>query len=73
MTDSTSKPLNIIRMKRLAEKIGLGESTIFRKIAAGEFPKPFPIGQGRAVGWRESDVDEWIESKATAANQPRRR
>jgi prophage regulatory protein len=73
MTDPTSKPLNIIRMKRLAEKIGLGESTIFRKIAAGEFPKPFPIGQGRAVGWRESDVDEWIERQATGTAAARRR
>ena len=37
--------------------------TIWRKVNSGEFPEPIDIGHGRKA-WRESDIVDWLESKA---------
>jgi prophage regulatory protein len=58
--------MNIIRMKKLVEKVGLGKSTIYRKIQEGSFPKPFTIGDSKATGWLESDIDAWIQQHIAA-------
>ncbi|EHK7541748.1 AlpA family transcriptional regulator [Vibrio cholerae] len=52
----------IIRMPELSKKIGCARSTIYAFISRGEFPKPIPLGM-RTVGWKESEVDEWIEQR----------
>ncbi|EOX3337795.1 TPA: helix-turn-helix transcriptional regulator [Vibrio cholerae] len=52
----------IIRMPELSKKIGCARSTIYAFILRGEFPKPIPLGM-RTVGWKESEVDEWIEQR----------
>ena len=52
----------ILRLPDVLDLTGLARSTIYAKIAAGQFPKPFKLGQ-RAVGWLEADVDSWIETK----------
>jgi prophage regulatory protein len=43
--------------------VGLGESTIYRMIAEGRFPKPFEIVPKRNA-WIESDIDDWIAERA---------
>jgi len=40
---------------------GFSAPTIYRKIAAGEFPHPMKIG--RASRWSENDVQNWIEAQ----------
>lgn len=52
--------MRIIRIQDVIKTTGLGRSTLYKKIAAGEFPKPIPLGE-RAVGWIEEEVLEWIE------------
>ena len=37
------------------------ESTLWRKVKAGTFPKPVPLSK-RRVGWREKDVLEWDDN-----------
>lgn len=65
-TDSAPSP-KIIRMRQLVLRIGLGRSTIYERINKKSprydtsFPRPVKIGGG-AVGWIESEVDEWIKS-----------
>lgn len=55
----------IIRMRQLVLRIGLGRSTIYDRINKNSprydttFPKPIKIGVS-AVGWIESEVDDWI-------------
>lgn len=51
----------LLRIDQVQEKTALGRSTIYRRIAAGAFPKPRFLGRG-AVRWRESAIDRWIES-----------
>jgi len=45
-------------------RIGLSRSTIYEKLAAGDFPIPVSLG-GRAIGWHESEIADWV------ANLPR--
>jgi prophage regulatory protein len=54
----------IIRLPEVIRFTGLSRTNIYRRIAAGTFPAPVALGP-RAVGWRESDVIEWIESLST--------
>ena len=58
--------MNILRRKRVEMKAGLGRSTIYEQMAAGTFPKSIKIGP-RAVGWLESEIDDWIQSRIQAS------
>lgn len=51
----------ILRMKQLLEKIPFSASHIYGLIKEDKFPKPFQlIPNGRAKGWHESVIDQWI-------------
>ena len=56
----------ILRLKDLISHTGLSRSAIYDRMDkkslryAADFPKSFPLG-GRAVGWRKSEVDTWLE------------
>ena len=59
--------IQVLRMKGIAEKTGLSESLIHDLVARNIFPKPFPLAPGgRAVGWIESDIDEYILNQKTS-------
>jgi prophage regulatory protein len=36
-------------------------------MARGDFPRPVRLGK-RAVGWRESDLQDWLASREQAAS-----
>jgi len=57
--------MKIIRVKQLVAKIGVSASTVWRMERAGTFPKRRKLSPG-AVGWLESEVDEWLESREAA-------
>ena len=57
----TVTPL-LVRMPTVMRLTGLGRSTIYRMVAARKFPSPVRLG-ARAVAWRQSDLDEWSESR----------
>ena len=44
---------------------GLSRSTIYLRIAQRTFPKPVSLG-GRAVGWIEAEVQEWLRQRIDA-------
>lgn len=56
----------IIRQKRLAEITGLSRSTIYNLISSGSFPKQISLGK-RAVGWLATEVDQWLQERASAS------
>jgi prophage regulatory protein len=65
--DVTTSKTRILRMRDLAEKVGLRPSTVYELVAKGRFPAPFKIVQGgRAAGWLESEIDNWLNSRASA-------
>lgn len=58
----------ILRLKEVKTRTGLGRSTIYLRIAQGSFPKSIALGE-RAVGWLESDLDEWINERIRQSRQ----
>ncbi|KXJ61610.1 MAG: hypothetical protein AXW14_08680 [Alteromonas sp. Nap_26] len=61
----------ILRLPEVKAKTGFGRSTIYAPIyiprgANGKFPRSIRIG-ARAVGWLESDIDQWIETRRIGA------
>lgn len=58
----------IIRLPQVKQRTGLSRSTIYALIKAGQFKAPIALG-ARAVGWLESDVSEFIETRVKASRQ----
>ena len=52
----------ILRLPSVKERTGLSRSTIYLRIAKGEFPASISLG-GRAVGWLEEDINNWLEEQ----------
>lgn len=50
--------ITILRVEDVTKKTGLPRSSIY---AEKTFPKPIKLGIGRAVGWIEAEVEEWLE------------
>lgn len=59
-----SKVQRVLRRPEVENRTGLSRSSIYKFMAEGNFPKPFKLAP-RAVGWRESDIDNWIKSRTT--------
>ncbi len=55
----------ILRLRAVCEVTGLSRSTVYRLVSDGGFPKPVRLGP-QSVGWRVSEVDEWLESRPVA-------
>ena len=55
----------ILRRPDVEAVTGLSRSTIYKWMNEGSFPKPVKLGP-RAVGWREADINDWLETRDTA-------
>jgi len=70
----------ILRMKRLQERLGVGRSTVYDWMNPrsprynATFPLPIKLSGGcrGAIGWIESDICGWIDSKIADAAAFRR-
>jgi prophage regulatory protein len=56
----------ILRLHSVVSATGLGRSTIYDLMARGEFPRPVKL-TGKAVGWPESAIADWLASRAPTA------
>jgi prophage regulatory protein len=63
----TSFPIKrILRSKHVVGRVKLSRSEVYELVKRDRFPKPFKLVQGeRASGWLESEIDEWIDSRAS--------
>lgn len=52
----------ILRRPDVQRITGLARSTIYEMVARGEFPLPVRLTR-RAVGWRHSDIIEWLDAR----------
>ena len=52
----------ILRLPTVKARTGLSRTTIYSQISEGIFPKQILLGQ-RSVGWLESDIEDWIQSR----------
>lgn len=62
--------MRLIRLKEVLDKTGLSKATLYRLIAADEFPVSIQISS-RAVGWEESQVDEFLMKKVSLSHLKR--
>ena len=61
---------SILRLPAVKARTGLSRSTIYLRVSGSDFPKPVSLG-GRAVGWVESEIDEWIGRQIEASRAGR--
>lgn len=59
---------NILRLPAVKSRTGLSRSTIYLRITKGTFPTPISLGD-RAVGWLESEINDWITSHIKASGK----
>tara|TARA_R100001143_G_C3360729_1_gene135375 strand:- start:3683 stop:3904 length:222 start_codon:yes stop_codon:yes gene_type:complete len=58
----------ILRLPDVKSRTGLSRSTIYLRVNEGSFPKPISLG-GRAVGWIESEVQDWVNKQIEQSRQ----
>lgn len=56
----------ILRLPTVKTRTGLSRSTIYLRVAEGNFPAPVSLG-GRAVGWIEAEVNDWLDRQIAAS------
>lgn len=56
----------ILRLREVKEMTGLSRSTIYLEISKGKFPRQVKLTGARSVGWHESAIIQWIESRRLA-------
>lgn len=60
MAEQIQSALSILRRRQVEKRIGLTRSPLYARIKAGTFPKPVQLGNGRAVGWIEAEIEAWL-------------
>ena len=59
-TELESKP--ILRQRDVCTLLGISRACLWTWRRAGVFPEPLKLGP-RLLGWRASDVRNWIDSR----------
>ncbi len=55
--------MRVLRKKEVANRVGYSAMHIWRMEREGRFPRRLQLGPN-AVGWLESEVDDWISARA---------
>jgi len=55
-------PERILRRHEVEARTGLPRSSLYRLIAAGDFPKQRRLSPA-TVGWLDSEISDWIDSR----------
>jgi len=61
-------PRKILRLPIVLDRTGLSRSTVYQRVTEGRFPRPVSLG-ARAVGWIETEVEEWIARQIDASRE----
>jgi prophage regulatory protein len=65
---NSPKTDRILRLPMVRDRTGLSRSTIYDLIARDLFPRPVKLGP-RAVGWRESTIEVWLEERTALSEK----
>lgn len=57
----------VFRRAEVEAITGLARSTLYAQMHAGRFPLPVKL-TSRAVGWMQSDLEDWLAKRPVAAN-----
>ena len=62
--------VQVIRHKAVCQKLQVSSAKLFDMVARGQLFKAFAlVPGGRAVGWLEEDIDQWILERKAAFKQ----
>lgn len=53
-------PQAVLRLPTVKARVGLSRSSIYARVKEGSFPPPVNLG-ARAVGWLESEINDWLD------------
>lgn len=54
----------LLRFREVEHLVCLSRSAVYRRMQAGEFPRPVRIGP-KAVRWRTEDIEAWLAANPT--------
>lgn len=57
----------ILRLAEVRQRTGLGRSTIYRLVEAGDFPQQIRLSR-HSVGWLQDEIERWIEQRVRERN-----
>ena len=60
--------LQISKLPEVENITALSRSSIYRLVAADEFPKPIKLSS-RSSGWIKSEIEEWLEERIKASRK----
>ena len=52
----------ILRWPDVHDRVGYCRTNVYYLIQSGDFPPPIKLGS-RAVGWIETEIEDWINSR----------
>jgi prophage regulatory protein len=61
-------PKQFLRLPAVIAMVGMQRATIYKRMAAGTFPKPIQIGP-RAVAWDQAVLADWQASLETGVKR----
>ena len=56
----------VLRLREVINTTGLSRSSIYLLMRDDKFPRNILLG-ARSVGWTQSSIDQWIESRVAAS------
>jgi prophage regulatory protein len=59
--------VRLIKLPEVVRLTGVPKSSVYWRVARGEFPRPLKIGE-RASAWNSDEIEAWIAGKVAAAN-----
>ena len=63
---ATTTTDRLLRLNEVQARCGLSRSSLYRMMRDGSFPEPLKVGV-RAVRWRESEIEAWLEALPRAS------
>ena len=57
----------IIKLREVCHYVGIGRSTLYRRVSEGTFPAPVRLGP-RSIGWKTRDILAWLEDPGRVWN-----
>ncbi|HAU1152519.1 TPA: helix-turn-helix transcriptional regulator [Legionella pneumophila] len=58
----------VLRLETVKKRTGISRSNIYKLMSEDLFPKSISLG-ARAVGWIESEINEWIEQRIESSRK----
>jgi prophage regulatory protein len=69
--DVDLQDLELYRLPRVMEIVGLGPTSIYEGVRDGTFPRPVKV-IGRINGWVKPEIHAWVRQRIAAARTPPR-